>query len=66
MSIGTDIEPTPSRPLLQGRIRTDAGTLHWDYATQPPVTLHGHLPFFAQFLSSAKSSRKQRIFSTGF
>ena len=52
MNNGTDIEPTRSHPLLQGRIRTDAGTLHWDYATQTPVTLHGHLPFFAQFLSS--------------
>jgi len=52
MNNGTGIEPTRSPPLLQGRIRTDAGTLHWDYATQTPITLHGHLPFFAQFLSS--------------
>jgi len=52
MNIGTETEPTRPRPLLQGRIRTDAGTLHWDYATQTPITLHGHLPFFAQFLSS--------------
>jgi hypothetical protein len=37
-------------PQIQGSIKTDSGTLHWDFSDQAPITLHGHLPFFAQFL----------------
>ena len=55
MSIGTDIEPTHSHLLLQGRIRTDAGTLHWDHATQTPVPIYATNASRLMFPSSSSN-----------
>jgi len=50
MSSDTTMKPTTRDPLIQGSIKTDSGTLHWDFSEHTPITLHGHLPFFAQFM----------------
>lgn len=50
MSDSTDNEVKVTQPKIQGRIETDSCTMHWDYNEYSPITLHGHLPFFTQFL----------------
>jgi len=52
MSSDTTTELKTRDPLIQGSIKTDSGTLHWDFSEHTPITLHGHLPFFAQFMQS--------------
>ena len=52
MSSDTTSQLKTREPQIQGRIQTDSGTLHWDFTDQAPITLHGHLPFFAQFLEA--------------
>ncbi len=50
MSQSTEIEAKTTQPRIQGRIATDSCTVHWDFNEYSPITLHGHLPFFSQFL----------------
>jgi len=50
MGSDTTTKPTTRDRLIQGSIKTDLGTLHWDFSEHTPITLHGHLPFFAQFM----------------
>ena len=50
MSNSTEIEAKTTQPKIQGRITTDSCTVHWDFNEYSPITLHGHLPFFTQFL----------------
>ena len=52
MSSDTTMDLKTRDPLIQGSIKTHSGTLHWDFSEHTPVTLHGHLPFFAQFLET--------------
>jgi len=52
MSSDTTMELKTREPLIQGSMKTHSGTLHWDFSEHTPVTLHGHLPFFAQFLET--------------
>ena len=52
MSSDTTTKPTTRDSLIQGSIKTDSGTLHWDFSEHTPITLHGHLPFFAQFMQT--------------
>lgn len=52
MSSDTTMKLKACDPLIQGSIKTDSGTLHWDFSEHTPITLHGHLPFFAQFMQS--------------
>ena len=52
MSSDTTTKLTTRDSLIQGSIKTDSGTLHWDFSEHTPITLHGHLPFFAQFMQT--------------
>lgn len=50
MSNSTENEVITTQPQIQGRIDTGSSIIHWDYNEYSPITLHGHLPFFTQFL----------------
>jgi len=52
MSSDTTTKLTTRDSLIQGSIKIGSGTLHWDFSEHTPITLHGHLPFFAQFMQT--------------
>jgi hypothetical protein len=38
---------------MKGTLKTESGTIHWQWDSEAPLTLHGFLPFFSQYLSTS-------------